>query len=185
MSVDLFVVLFVVNSVKESHFFQSSCKYEQYIHKYCFMITFAISVCSSVSEWNAVDNCALICSCLHNIFQNVKINWSSWSDTIVSDNSCSLNMFFVKTSATSITSSVFSRIMCLIFVSWLTTIMTFMYSLLFDSLTMKSIEISHHCLMRMNKNLNTSCFFACQSFSWTHVWQNCTYLCTKLCISDQ
>ena len=174
-----------MNSIKESHFSQSSCKYEQYICKYCFMIMFAISVCSSVSEWNAVDNHALIHSHSHNVFQNVKINWSSQSDTIMSGNSCSLNTFFMKTSATSITSSIFSEIMCLIFVSQLTTIMTFVYSLLFDSLTMKLIKISHHCLMKTDKGLNTSCFFTCQNFSQTHVWQNHTYLHTKLCISDQ
>src|SRR6266480_5403478 len=100
MSVDSFVVLFVVNSAKGSHFSQSSCKYEQYICKYCFMIMFTILICSSVSGWNAVNNCALICSHSHNVFQNVEINWPLWSDTIVSGNPYSLNMFFMKALAT-------------------------------------------------------------------------------------
>ena len=146
---------------------------------------FIFSVWSSILRWNAVKSCALILSCVHNVFQKIVINWSSWLDTIMSGNSCSLNMFFMKTSATSITSSIFSEIMCLIFMSWLTTIMTFVYSLLFDSSTTKLIEISRHCFMRMSKNLNTSCFFMCQSFSQTHVWQNYTYLYTKLWILNQ
>ena len=163
-------MLFVMNSVKESHFSQSSCKYEQYICKYCFMIMFTILICSSVSEWNTVDNHALIHSHSYNIFQNVKINWSSWSDIIISDNLCSLNIFFMKTLTTSIISSIFSKIICLIFMSWLIIIMIFVYSLLSDSSIIKLIKILYHYLMKTDKSLSISCFFTCQSFSWIHVW---------------
>ena len=55
-------MLFAVNSVKESHFFQSSCRYEQYICRYCFIIVFAFSVWSSVSEWKTVESHASISS---------------------------------------------------------------------------------------------------------------------------
>ena len=72
-----FIMLFAVNLMRKSHFFQSSCRYEQYICRYYFIIVFVFSIWSSVLKWNAVENHVSISSHVHNVFQKIAINWFS------------------------------------------------------------------------------------------------------------
>ena len=121
MFINSFIMLFVINSAKESHFSQSFCKYEQYIYKYCFIIVFAFFIWSSVLKWHAVENHESISSHVHNIFQKITTNWFSWSDMIMSDNSYNLKTFHVKISTISIIFNNFREIICFIFMSQLIT----------------------------------------------------------------
>ena len=185
MLIDLFFVLFTENFIKESHLSQSSWKYEQYIHKYCFMIEFMFSIWSFISEWCMIESCASIFNLVHNVFQNVETNWLSWSDTIMSDNLCNLKTFLIKTSTIVSTSRNSKAMRCCSFMSLSTTIMMFVYSLLFSRSMMKSIKISYHYYIKIDIDYNTFCFYLWEIFSCIQIWHSCMYYCIKSCISNQ
>ena len=158
MSVNSFFVLFAENFVKESHLFQSSWRYEQYICKYCFIIKFTFSVWSFILKWCTIESCASIFNLVHSVFQNIETNWLLWSDTIMSDNSCNLKTFLIKTLITVLTSRNLRAMRCYSFMSLLITIMMFVYSLLFNRSTMKLIKISYYYHIKISIDCNTFCF---------------------------
>ena len=139
-------------------------------------------VWSSVLKWCAVENCASIFNLVYNIFQNVETNWLSWSDIIMSDNSCNLKTFLIKTSTTISILRNLRAMRCHNFMNLSTTIMMFIYSLLFDRSTTKLIKISCHYYIEISINCNIFCFCLWEIFSCIQVWHSCTYYCTKSCI---
>ena len=143
------------------------------------------SIWSFISEWCVIKSHASIFNLVHNIFQNVETNWLSWSNIIMSDNLCNLKIFLIKTSIT-ISTSKNSKIMRYHnFVSLSTTIMMFIYSLLFDKSMMKLIKISCYYHIKISINYNIFCFYLWNFFSCIQIWHSCMYHYTKSCISSQ
>ena len=143
------------------------------------------SIWSFISRWCMIESCTSIFNLVHNVFQNIETNWLSWSDIIMSDNSCNLKTFLINTSTTvSILRN--SRTMkCHNFMNLSTIIMILIYLLLFDRSTTKLIEISHHCCIEISIDCNIFCFYLWETFSCIQVWHSCMYHLTKLCILNQ
>jgi len=119
---------------------------------------------------------------VYSVFQNIKTNWLSWSDTIVLGNSCSLNIFLMKTLATSIVLRILREIIYYIFINLSTIIIICLYSLLKNRFITKLIKISCYLYIKIDNDWSTSCFFACHDFSCAQIEQNWIYFHTKSCI---
>ena len=94
----------MINSAKKNHFFQSSYKYEQYIHKYCFIIMFMFVCCSWTTMLYALSvfmNYVFVIHFMNHVLRdNYQFfsfiysaetdceEWSSWNSFI------KINMFF-------------------------------------------------------------------------------------------
>ena len=132
-----------------------------------------------------IESHASIFNLVYSIFQNIETNWLLQSDIIMSDNSCNLKTFLIKTSTTVSTSRNLRTMRCHSFVNLSTTIMMFIYSLLFSRSTTKSIEILHYHHIEISIDYNIFCFYLWEIFSHIQVWHSCTYHCIKSCISNQ
>jgi hypothetical protein len=100
MPVNLFIILFTVNSANSSHFSQLSCRQKQYIHRYYSIIIFAILVYPSISRWNTVESYIYILNHLHRACQKSKTNWLLQLDIIKLGSLYSLKICLTKYSAT-------------------------------------------------------------------------------------
>ena len=152
MPINLFIILFAVNSVKGSHFSQSSCRQEQYICRYCSIIAFAISVQPSISGWNAVESYIYIFNYLYRAYQKSKINQLPQLNIIKLGSLYSLKTYLTKHLATEIILIKSIGIICRIFIKQSITTIIFINPLLLGKSTIKLIKILRHFYIRIGNS---------------------------------
>jgi len=89
-------------------------------------------------------------NCLHRAYQKSKTNWLPWSDIIKLGSPYSLKTCLTKHSATNIALIESIRIICRIFIRWLTTTIIFVNPLLLGKSTIKLIKISRYLCIRIS-----------------------------------
>ena len=157
--------------------------------KYVFKSTLTLSIWSSISRCQIVDNFDLVFIRSHKWRQKCEMNWVSRFDTMFNEYFSSFYTQSMKACIIAFTFKKFNVMNCFFLLNLFITIMTYLhffsYLLQKRKATMKFIKIFWKYRSSINKSLSNSCLFSLNVLILLHMWQTFKYCAIVSIIYDQ